>query len=204
MRTLLILVVVLAGLAGAFLSVHLRPAPGPKVADVLRPLADVATARVELRSLQRGTTTTRGRLVDNTDEVLVAAAIRGDLGIPLADLTPDRWHLVDGTLVVRLPPPRLLPPGLTLDPVATRDLEMRTTRWPWTRRFSDPGPGQAAARAAAQRNALEQAPAVIDRLGLAQDLRETTRRTVTTLLPRLLGRPGLPVTVVFDDERSNG
>ena len=200
MRTALIVAVTVAGVAGAFFSVASRPAPGPRVADALLPLADVATARIALHTIQRGTTTTAGRLVDNTEEVLVAAAIRGDLGIPLADLTPERWTFDGERLVVRLPPPRLLPPGLTLDPVATRDLEMRTTRWAWTRRLSDPGPGQAAARAAAVQQALAQAPAVVDRLGLAQDLRTTTRQTVEALLPCLLGRPALPVVVIFDDE----
>ena len=58
---------------------------------------------------------------------------------------------------------------------------------------------------AALARAVAEAPAVFKRLGLEEDLRETTRKAVTSLLPRLLGRPGLPVVVAFDDDpRGNG
>ena len=194
-----------AGVAGAYLSIQARPAPGPRVADVLRPLAEVATAHVELRSIQRGTSEETSLLSKNRDEVLVAAVVAGDLGIPLGDLTPDRWEVRDGVLTIRLPPPRLLAPGLALDPVQSQELEVRTSRWEWTRRFSDPGPGQAAARSAALARAVAEAPAVFKRLGLDEDLRDTTRKAVRLLLPHLLGRPGLPVEVRFDDDpKGNG
>jgi hypothetical protein len=199
-RVLALPLIIAAGIAGAWLAVRQAPASGPRVSDALRPLAEVATARVELRSIQRGRSDTPGLFTDNRDEVLVAAVLTGDLGIPLADLTPDRWRLVEGTLEIRLPPPRLLSPGLVLDPVESRELEVRTTRWAWTRPVSDPGLGQAAARAAALAQAVTQAPQVLTRLGLEQDLRATTRRTVEHLLPALLGRPGLTVVVRFDDE----
>ncbi len=204
-RVALLPLIIGAGVAGAYVGVQDRPAPGPRVADALVPLAEVATARVELRSIQRGTSEEHGLVSRNRDEVLIAVVVGGDLGIPLGDLTPDRWEVREGVLHIRLPAPRLLAPGLAVDPVQTRELETRTTRWEWTRRFSDPGPGEAAARSAALARAVAEAPAVFKRLGLEEDLRETTRKAVTSLLPRLLGRPGLPVVVAFDDEpRGNG
>jgi len=168
--------------------------PGPQaVASKLREVQDLATARVVVRTVQRGAARVDGLIIANTDEILCRLLVTGDYGFDLADIGPERVHIRHGRIVVTLPPPKLLAPGFTVAPAEI--LDVRSTRW-----LTDTGPGQLAAVQAARINALTEAPARIAELGIDREVRDTTRAALKRLLPALLGQPGLVVAVDFDDE----
>jgi hypothetical protein len=152
----------------------------------------LATARLTFRAIVRGEQIEHGRLWNNTDEVLISTTVSGDWGFDLARLDPERLSLAGDLLTVRLPPPRLLAPGFSDQPATL--LDTRTSRW-----IGDPGPGHLAALRAARTQALAEAPTRVTALGLDEEVRTATVRALTTLLPGLLGRPGLRVAVRFDD-----
>jgi hypothetical protein len=170
------------------------PLPGPQaVASKLRDVQELATAQVVVRTVQRGAARSDGIIVSNTDEILCRLLVTGDYGFDLAAIGPDRVSIRHGRIAVRLPPPALLAPGFTVAPAEI--LDARTTRW-----LTDTGPGQLAAVQAARTNALDEARSRIAELGIDREVRDTTRAALKRLLPRLLGQPGLGVTVDFDDE----
>jgi hypothetical protein len=179
-------------LAGGLRPVPAAPDPLAGLAPRLALVQDLATARLTFRAIVRGEQIEHGRLWNNTDEVLISTTVSGDWGFDLARLDPERLSLTGDLLTVRLPPPRLLAPGFSDQPATL--LDTRTSRW-----IGDPGPGHLAAVRAARTQALAEAPTRVTALGLDEEVRTATVRALTTLLPGLLGRPGLRVAVRFDD-----
>lgn len=174
------------------------PLPGPQaVASKLREVQELATAHVVVRTVQRGAARFDGLIIANTDETLCRLLVTGDYGFDLAAIGPDRVHVRQGRIVVKLPPPNLLAPGFTVAPAEI--LDTRTTRW-----LTDTGPGQLAAVQAARTNALTEAPGRIAELGIDREVRDTTRAALKRLLPTLLGYPAMQVVVDFDDESDVG
>jgi hypothetical protein len=198
-RAVALLVVALLGGGLGFFVVAGRPVARPAT-DPLAGLAprlalvqDLATARVSFRAIIKGQTVEGGRLFSNTDEVLIRTTVSGDWGFDLDTLAPERFTLSGDRLTVRLPAPRLLTPGFTDEPAEL--LDARTTRW-----LSDAGPGQLDALRAARAQALAEAPQRVTALGIDATVRETTVRAIQQLVPGLLGRPGLAIEVLFDDQ----
>jgi hypothetical protein len=179
-------------LAGGLRPVPAAPDPLAGLAPRLALVQDLATARLTFRAIVRGEQIEHGRLWNNTDEVLISTTVSGDWGFDLARLDPERLSLTGDLLTVRLPPPRLLAPGFSDQPATL--LDTRTSRW-----IGDPGPGHLAALRAARTQALAEAPTRVTALGLDEEVRTATVRALTTLLPGLLGQPGLRVAVRFDD-----
>jgi hypothetical protein len=179
-------------LAGGLRPVPAAPDPLAGLAPRLALVQDLATARLTFRAIVRGEQIEHGRLWNNTDEVLISTTVSGDWGFDLARLDPERLSLAGDLLTVRLPPPRLLAPGFSDQPATL--LDTRTSRW-----IGDPGPGHLAALRAARTQALAEAPTRVTALGLDEEVRTATVRALTTLLPGLLGQPGLRVAVRFDD-----
>ena len=186
--------------AGAFIgqrvvTAFLAPAlPGPEaVVARLRELQELATARVVVRTVQRGAAREDGLILSNTDEILARVLVTGDYGFDLATLTAERIRLGRGRVTVRLPAPKLLAPGWTVSPAEL--LDTRSTRW-----ISDAGPGQLTALQAARTHALTEAPQRIAELAIDREVRDTTRRAISRLLPTLLGDPTLAVSVEYEDE----
>jgi hypothetical protein len=179
-------------LAGGLRPVPAAPDPLAGLAPRLALVQDLATARLTFRAIVRGEQIEHGRLWNNTDEVLISTTVSGDWGFDLARLDPERLSLAGDLLTVRLPPPRLLAPGFSDQPATL--LDTRTSRW-----IGDPGPGHLAAVRAARTQALAEAPTRVTALGLDEEVRTATVRALTTLLPGLLGQPGLRVAVRFDD-----
>ncbi len=170
------------------------PLPGPAaIAARLRVVQELATARVVVRTVQRGAARDDGLLVSNTDEILCRLLVTGDYGFDLSAIEPRRVTVRPGSVALLLPKPKLLAPGFTVAPAEV--LDTRTTRW-----VTDTGPGQLSAVQAARSNALAEAPARIAELGIDREVRDTTRTALKRLLPRLLGDPTLRITVDFDDE----
>lgn len=168
--------------------------PGPAaVASKLREVQDLATARVVVRTIQRGAATENGLLISNTDEILCRLLVTADYGFDLSTIGPERVRVQPGRITITLPQPRLLAPGFTVAPAEL--LDQRSTRW-----VSDAGAGQLAAVQAARSNALSEAPTRLTELGVDRDVRDTTRNALERLLPRLLGEPTLTVKVTFDGE----
>ncbi len=168
--------------------------PGPAaVAVKLREVQELATARIVVRTIQRGAATDNGVLVSNTDEILCRLLVTGDYGFDLSTIGAERVRVSTGHIVITLPQPRLLAPGFTVSPAEV--LDQRSTRW-----LTDPGAGQLAAVQAARSHALLEAPKRVAELGVDREVRDTTRTALKRLLPHLLGDPTLQVTVAFDDE----
>ena len=168
--------------------------PGPAaIAARLHEVQDLATARVVMRTIQRGTTREDGLVISNTDEILCRLLVSADYGFDLSRIAPERIHVTHGRVVVTLPKPQLLAPGFIVSPAEL--LDQRTTRW-----LSDAGPSQLAAVQAARTNALSEAPKRIAELGIDRQVRDTTRTALKHLLPTLLGDAQLRVVVDFDDE----
>ena len=167
-----------------------RPAA---VAAKLRAVQDLATARIVVRTIQRGAATEDGMLISNTDEILCRLLVSGDYGFDLTSIGPERIRVQPGRITVTLPKPQLLAPGFTVAPAEL--LDQRSTRW-----VTDGGATQLAAIQAARRNALNEAPVRIKELGVDREVRDTTRSALERLLPQLLGDPTLQIKIAFDDE----
>lgn len=197
LRGLGVLVVMVGGwyVGDAAVRVLVTPRlPGPAaVAEKLRAVQDLATARVVVRTIQRGAATEDGLLTSNTDEILCRILVSGDYGFDLASIGPERIRVQPGRITVTLPKPRLLAPGFTVAPAEL--LDQRSTRW-----VTDGGTTQLAAIQAARRNALSEAPVRITDLGIDREVRDTTRSALERLLPHLLGDSTLLIKVTFDDE----
>jgi hypothetical protein len=195
-----LLFLLLVAVVGGWIGVHAvrsfmgPPVPGPAaVASRLHEIQELATARVVVRTIQRGAAREDGVLLANTDEILCRLLVSADYGFDLARIGPERVRVGPGRIAITLPAPQLLAPGFTVAPAEL--LDQRTTRW-----LSDAGPGQLAAVQAARSNALAEAPRRITELGIDRQVRDTTRAALKHLLPTLLGDPRLRVTVDFDDE----
>ena len=169
--------------------------PLAALAPRLALVQDLATTRLTFRAIVRGEQIEHGLLWNNADEVLISTTVSGDWGFDLAQLERQRLSLVGEVLTVRLPPPRLLAPGFSDEPATLMDT--KTTRW-----IGDPGPGHLAAMRTARTQALAEAPARVAALGVDAEVRSSTARALSTLLPSLLGRPNLQIQVHFDDRPS--
>ncbi len=192
-----LLVVILLGWYVGDAAVRLLVAPrlpGPAaVAAKLREVQDLATAKVVVRTIQRGAATEDGLLISNTDEILCRLLVTADYGFDLTAIGPERVRVQPGRITVTLPQPQLLAPGFVVAPAEL--LDQRSTRW-----MTDAGAGQLAAVQAARSNALREAPGRLSELGVDREVRDTTRSALQRLLPRLLGEPSIIVRVAFDGD----